>query len=378
MAVELREVKRSGELRRFIMLPFSLYRNNPYWVPPFLKDEWNVLRRDRNPAYEDCDARFWLAYKDGRAVGRVAAIHNRKANEKWREKKLRFGWFDFTDDPEVSGALLQAVESWARELGLETVHGPLGFNDADREGMLIEGFDRLATLATNYNYPYYPQHMERLGYEKDIDWLEFFVKNPDEIPEKVVRVNELVLKRSGLRLLEAKTKKDFLPYVTGVFDVLNVAYDGLYGTTEFSPRQVEIFRDQYFGFIDPDFTKIVLDGSDKVVAFAITMPSLSTALQKAKGRLLPTGFAHLLHAMRHPKMLDLYLIGVLPEYQSRGVVAVMMTEINRAAIRRGVIGAETNLELETNKAVQDIWKHYEHEQHKRRRCYRKNLTAPSA
>ncbi|HUZ17117.1 MAG TPA: GNAT family N-acetyltransferase [Spirochaetia bacterium] len=373
MAVQIELVRGGSSLRRFINLPFELYAHSPYWIPPLIQDEKNTLRRSKNPAFEYCDAAYAVAYKGGKPVGRVAAILNRRFIEKWGKPYCRFGWIDFVDDPEVSKALLDWVEAWAREHHLTGVHGPMGFTDLDREGMLIEGFDELGTLPMIYNYPYYPAHLEALGYRKDVDWIEFEIKTPKEIPEKVLRIQEIVLKRSGLRLVPARSSRDLRPYARAVFQVLNEAYADLYGVVELTERQIDAYIKQYFGFIRPDYAKVIVDRDGEVAAFGIGMPSFSVALQRSRGRLLPFGFLHLLRAMNRPTKLDMYLVAVRPKYQNLGVNSILMTEITRAGIKNGIISAESSGELETNKAVQDIWKYYETRQHKRRRCYLKLL-----
>ena len=372
MSVAIGEVRDRKGMREFIHFPFRLYEGNPCWVPPLLLDEWNTLDSRKNPAFKHCRVRLLMAYRDGRPVGRVAAIINDKYIEKWGNRYCRFGWLDFVDDPEVSKSLMEAVESWARSEGMSAVHGPLGFTDLDREGMLIEGFEELGTMATYYNHPYYPQHMEALGYGKDIDWVEFEIMTPKEVPEKARRVQELVLKRSKLRLVQGN-KKQYLPYARGLFEVVNEAYRDLYGVVELTDEQVDAYIKQYFGFLNVDYVKIVIDENERVVACGLTMPSLSRALQKSRGRLLPLGFVHLLRALKRPKQIDFLLVAVLPEYQARGLTALLMTEITANAIRNGIRSAETNPEMETNTQVQAIWKHYESRQHKRRRAFIKTL-----
>jgi GNAT superfamily N-acetyltransferase len=372
MSITIREVRTRKDLRRFINFPFALYKNNPYWIPPLLIDEWHTLDPKKNPAFEHCRVKYLLAAKDGRPAGRIAGIINDKYIEKWGQKFCRFGWFDFIDDLEISGALLGAVEVWARENGMIAVHGPLGFTDMDREGMLIEGFDELGTMATLYNYPYYPEHMEKLGYKKDIDWVEFEVKTPKEIPERVLRLQELVLKRSKLKIVDSK-KKHLRPYGKKMFHLINETYADLYGFVALTNKQIDVYINQYFGFIHPDFVRFIVDDEDNLIAFGIAMPSLSRALQRSKGRLFPFGFIHLLHALKNPKYIDFLLVAVRPDYQARGITAILMNEMTKNALKNGVISAETNVELETNIQVQAIWKPYDARQHKRRRCYVKRL-----
>jgi GNAT superfamily N-acetyltransferase len=374
MSVVLKEVRTGRDLKRFIHFPFTLYKDSPYWVPPLIQDELNTLRKEKNPAFAHCEAKYVLAYRDGKIVGRIAMLINWKFIEKWKKKYARFGWIDFIDDREVSKALIEYAEHWARERGMEGIHGPMGFTDLDREGMLIEGFEELGTLPMIYNYPYYPEHLGALGYKKDVDWLEFEIKTPTEINEKVLRVQDLVLKRSGLRLVEARKPKDLKPYAHQIFDVINEAYSDLYGVVELTEPQINAYVKQYFGFIQTDYTKVIVDKDDRMVAFGIAMPSLSQACRRAKGRLFPFGFIHFLHALHHPKQIDMYLVAVRPKYQGMGVNAILMTEITRSGIRNGITSAETSGELENNKAVQDLWKYYDKRRHKRRRCFIKPLS----
>jgi ribosomal protein S18 acetylase RimI-like enzyme len=374
MAIEIRPVSSHRDLKRFVRFPFTLYRGNPYWVPPLISDELNTLRTDRNPAFEHCTAKYWLAYDGREIVGRIAGIINRKFIERWKRNYARFSWIDFVDSPEVAAALYGAVEHWARSEGMEAVHGPLGFTDMDREGMLVEGFNELGTMATSYNYPYYPLHTELLGYTKEADWLEYEIKVPAEIPEKALKIAELTLERRRLHVLEARKAKDFLPYARGIFDVINETYKDLHGFVHLSEKQVDLYVKQYIPNVVPDYVKVILDEQDRVAGFVIAMPSLSRALQKARGRLFPFGFIHLLLALRRPKYLDLYLGAVRPDLQGKGADALLITELARSCIKNGIVSAESNLELETNVLVQGHWKYFERRQHKRRRCYIKHLT----
>ena len=369
--VWLKEVATRSDLKQFIRFPFSLYRDHPCWVPPLILDELHTLRREKNPAFAYCDARYWLAYKNGRVAGRIAGLINQRYIEKWGHRYARFGWIDFIDDREVVSALFGAVEQWAREKGMTGIHGPLGFTDMDREGMLVEGFGELGTMATIYNHPYYPGHLEALGYGKDADWLEFDVKVPAQVPEKAERVEQIVMRRLGVHVLPAKSPREIRPYARELFAVLNEAYADLYAFVPLTTEQIDTYVKQYFSFIKPDFTKILLDANGRVAGFVVAMPSLSRAMQKCRGRLFPFGFLHLLAALRKPKTLDLYLGAVRPDLRNKGVDALVMTAITRSAIARGIVSAESNVELEVNVAVQNHWKYYEARQHKRRRCYLK-------
>lgn len=374
MSIEIKKVTSNRELRAFIAFPATIYGGEPNWVPAPRFDDMNTLRKDKNPAFEFCEAEYWTAWKNGAMVGRIAGIINHRSVEKWGKKYVRFGWVDFIEDFGVAKALVETVEQWARAKGMEAVHGPLGFTDLDREGMLVEGFDERATLATIYNYAYYPAYMEKLGYAKDIDWVEFLVETPDSIPEKVLRLNELLSQRVGVRIAEWKTKKELVNlYAAQIFELLDEAYAGLYGTTPLSRKQVDAYIDQYLSFVDPRFTKIMVDQGGKLVGFAITVPNLSTALYKSRGRLFPCGWARLLWALKHPKTIDMLLVAVRKEYLARGAVALLMTALNQSAIEAGIKYSETNPELETNLAVQGLWKHYSKRQHKRRRIYLKTL-----
>jgi hypothetical protein len=374
MSIEIRPVTTRRELKAFIRFPHSLYKDDPCWVPPLDADDMMTLSRDKNPAFEYCEADYWMAFRDGRAVGRIAGIVNHRYIEKWGKKLARFGWIEFIEDIEVAAALLKTVEDWAKAKGLEGVVGPLGFTDLDREGMLVEGFGRMATYATNYNKPYYPQFLERLGYVKDIDWIEFRVRTPKDIPEKVKRVQELIAKRAGVRIYEWKNKKQVeRMFGSQIFALIDDAYEHLYGTVPLTERQVEYYIKTYLGFVDPRFTKILVDESDKLVGFGISMPSLSEAVRKARGRLFPFGWLYILAALRRPKVIDMYLVAVKREYQARGAIALIMNALSESAIKAGVECAETNPELETNVQVHGIWKDYDKEQHKRRRAFIKML-----
>jgi len=373
VGIEIREVLTSRDLKKFVRFPFELYRDHPCWVPALEFDEMNTLRRDKNPAFEYCEARYWLAIRDGSPVGRIAGVINRRYIEKWQNRYARFGWIDFVDDENVCRALVQTVEDWARQNGLTAVHGPLGFTDLDREGMLVEGFQELGTLATIYNHPYYPKHLEACGYRKDTDWVEFQAKNPAVVPEKIQRVADIACKRYKLHVLEVRRAKDILKYAKGVFDVLDAAYAGLYGVVPLTDRQVDAYIKQYFGFVNPEYIKIVLDDKDKVAGFLIALPSLSRALQKCRGRLLPFGFIHLYRAMKRGRDLDMYIAAVRPDLQGKGVNAVFMSEMWKSAGKNGIVSAESNPELESNDRVQSSWDYFETRQHKRRRCSLKAL-----
>ena len=374
MAVLVKEVINKKDLKKFINFPYDLYKGHSCFVPALRFDEENTLRKDKNPAFDYCEARYWLAYKDNKLVGRIAGIINRSYIEKWQNKYMRFGWFDFEEDDEIVKALLGQVEQWAREAGLESVHGPLGFTDLDHEGMLIEGFNQLGTLATLYNYPYYPQLLERSGYTKDIDWLEYKITIPKEMPANLEKIASVVQRRLGLQVVKAKKAKEILPYANELFQLINSTYADLYGVVPLTEKQISYYTKQYFSFIRTDFVSLITNKEGRLVAFGITMPSLSKALQKAKGRLFPFGIIHLLRAMKKNTLGDLYLVAVDKSLQGKGVNAVLMYELTKVYIKNGIQYAESNPELETNTHVQSMWQYYDVWQHKKRRCFIKQLT----
>ncbi len=373
MSIEIREVTNKKQLNAFINFPNRLYKNHKYYVPLLHFDEKSTLSKDSNPAFDYCEARYWLAYKEDKVVGRIAGIINKAYIEKWNNKYMRFGWIDFEEDEQIAEALIRQVEDWGKEKGMTAIHGPMGFTDLDHEGMLIEGFDQLGTLAAIYNYPYYSKFIEKLGYTKDADWVEFKIKIPDTIPDKIEKFAGIVERRYNLRLLKARKTKDILPYAKQIFELINAEYDGLYGVVPLTDKQIQYYTKQYFSFIRTDFVPLVLDQNDKLVAFGVTMPSLSIALQKAKGSLFPFGFFHILKALKKNKIADFYLIAIRKDLQGKGVNAILMHAMAKSYIKNGIQYAESNPELEINKKVQSIWDHYDAVQHKRRRCFIKHL-----
>ena len=373
MDIQIKEVTNLKELNAFIQFPFKLYQDNPCWVPNLVSDDLNTLWRDKNPAFETCEARYWLAIRDGSIVGRVAAILNHPHIEKWGQRYMRFGWLDFIDNPLVSSSLLQTVEGWTREAGMTAVHGPLGFTDMDREGMLVEGFNELATMATYYNYPYYPAHLEKLGYVKDIDWVEYEISMPAQPDEKIARMAAIVEKRNKFHLLEVRNKKELMLHAKELFELLENEYKLLYGTIPLTPKQVDAYIAQYFGFIQPEFVPMVYNEKNEMVAFGVALPSLSRALQKSHGRLFPFGFIYLLNALRKNERADLYLVAVRSDCRGSGANAILMNSMYEVFRKLGVRKIETNPELETNQLVQGQWKYFETRQHKRRRAFIKQI-----
>ena len=375
MAITIKKVETSKELKQFIRFNYEMYKDNPYSVPDLYDDMLNTFSRNKNAAFEFCEADYFLAYKDGKPVGRVAAIMNNRANETWNKKEVRFGWIDFIDDAEVSDALLKTVEAWGKERGATEIVGPLGFTDFDAEGMLVEGFDQLSTMATIYNYPYYPEHMVKHGYEKDADWVEFKIYIPDAIPDKHKRISEIIMRKYGLKIVKC-TSKDIKKYGQAIFDLMNEAYSQLYGYSALSPRQIKQYIKMFLPILDLRMVTLVVDSEDQVIAAGISMPSLSEALQKAKGRLLPFGWYHLLKVIflkKYPKVLDLLLVAVKPEYQNKGVNALLFYDLIPVYQKIGFEYAESNPELELNDKVQAQWEYFKTEQHKRRRCFKKEI-----
>lgn len=376
MAIIIKKVSSKKELKTFIRFNYELYRGNPYSVPDLYDDMLGTFSPKRNAAFEFCEADYFLAYRNGHVVGRVAAIINRRANETWNKKEVRFGWIDFIDDFEVSEALLDTVAQWGKERGMEAMVGPLGFTDMDAEGMLIEGFDQLSTMSTIYNFPYYPQHMEKLGFEKETDWVEFKLTVPDKLPEKFVRISEIILQKYKLKIKKLKRKEiKEKNYGQKIFDLINEAYAPLYGYSKMTQGQINQYIKMYLPLIDMRMVSLVEDENGALVAVGISMPSLSEALQKAKGKMLPFGWYHLMKALffKKPQVLDLLLVGVKPEYQSKGVNALLFYDLVPVYQQMGFKYGESNPELEVNKKVQSQWNAFESVLHKRRRAYKKML-----
>ena len=376
MPVTIVKIENNKQLKKFVAFPNELYKDSPCYVPELFEDAMNTLRKDRNAAFEFCEADYFLAYKDGRIAGRIAVILNKVSNEKWGQKAARFGWIDFIDDNEVVDALFAAAEQWARERGLTELQGPLGFTDFDREGMLIEGFDRLGTMATMYNYPYYPEHMARMGYVKDAEWVEYLLKVPDKRWEKAERISAIVERKYGLRLEHCKSRSQLVKrYGAKLFQLVNECYAPLYGYTPLTEKQIEQFIKMYIPVIDLRLISLVVDADDNLVALGVSIYSLSEALRKAKGRLFPFGWWHLLKALfiKHPTRLDFLLVAVKPEYQSKGVFAMVFNDLLGNYLQMDLVDVESNPELETNTKVQSQWNDFEKELHKRRRAYKKEL-----
>lgn len=380
-AIEIKKVESRRDLCKFIDFHNELYKGNPYHVPNLYFDEMNTFRKDKNAAFDFCEAEYFMAYRDGKAVGRVAAIINHSANKKWERESVRFGWIDFVDDIEVSKALLKAVEDYGKSKGMTEIVGPLGFTDMDPEGMLLYGYDQLGTQATAYNYPYYPEHMDRMGgWEKDNDYVEYKLYVPEEMPEKYATIAKMIQKRYNLQVKKLKRNEIYGEngYGRKIFQVVNETFKDLYGYSKLTDRQIEQYVKMYLPMADLDLITIIEDWNTpdhKVVGVGISIPSLARALQKCGGKLFPFGWWHILRALKFHKteVVDLLLIGVLPEYRQKGANALLFYDLIPHYQRLGFKWGETHVEMETNMKVQGQWQYLNREIHKRRRCYKKDI-----
>ena len=374
MSVVIKEVRTKSELKKFIWFGINMYKDCPYAAPPLMMDDLMNLSKGKNPALNFCDTAYFLAYRGREIVGRIAGIIHPVANETWNHKNARFGWIDFIDDTEVSDALFDAVENWARSKGMDHLHGPLGFTDLDNEGALIEGYDKASTLATIYNYPYYIQHYERRGFVKEIDWNEYLITVPEVFPERFFRIAEVVKQKYKLKPVKLKSKKEVVKrYAKKIFDLLNDSYKDLFGYTKLNDDQIYFYIKLYFSFFRLDTVVLVVDEQDNLVALGIGMPSFTKALQKAKGHLFPFGWWYMLQALKKNDMIDLYLMSVHPDYQNKGVNAIVFAEMMPNAAKNGYKFAETNPELESNTKMASQWDSFEYVNHKKRRAYIKKL-----
>jgi ribosomal protein S18 acetylase RimI-like enzyme len=367
--IEIRKVDTREALKKFVDFPFQLYEGNAFWVPPLKFDEINTLRKDKNPAFEYCEAEYWIAFRDNKPVGRIAGIINHHEVERWNTRLARFGWIDFIDDQEVSRILIETVINWSKAKGMTTLQGPLGFTSMDAEGMLIEGFEELSSHSAIYNFPYYANHIQKLGFRKSTDLVQYEIRIPSEIPDKVERLTRIVLQKYGLHLLKHRKAKELRLYIEKMFLMYNAAFYDLYGFTALTKKQIDHYSKKYLRFIRPDFISLVIDAQDDVVGFGITMPSLAKALRKAKGSLLPFGFIHLLRALRKNDIAHLYLVGVRPDYQGKGLLALIYQELNVTFMNAGIKLARTHPQLEDNLKAVSIWKNYDSRVYIRRRVW---------
>ncbi len=376
MSITIKEVADKATLKEFVKFNIKLYEGCPYHVPGLIDDEMMTLREDKNPAFDFCEAIYFLAYKEGHIVGRIAGIINHKANESWNQQYARFSFLDFIDDEQVSAALFKAVEDWAKKKGMTGIQGPLGFTDMDHEGLLVYGFQELGTMATTYSYPYYKDHLAKLGYVKDQDWNEFRVNMPTEIPEKHRRISEIVMKKYGLKIMKFKKTSEIWPYAEKIFELWNEAYKPLYGYSELSPKQIKYYVKMYIPMLRLELVTIVIrESDDAVVGIGITLPSLSKALQKAKGSMFPFGWTYLLKALYGKNdTVDLYIMGVHPEYQNKGVNALLFYDLIPIYNRLGYKFAESNPELELNTKMQSQWEDFDVRHHKTRRAFIKKFS----
>jgi GNAT superfamily N-acetyltransferase len=374
-AVTIKVVQNSKDLEAFVRFPFSLYQNNPYWVPPLIKEEIETLDPKVNPVYQNADARFFLAYKGETLVGRIAAMVNWIEVNQVGKNKVRFGWYDTVDELAVSKILLEQVVAFAKEHKLSRVEGPMGFSNLDKAGLLIEGFEEQNTMITLYNAPYYQEHLKALGYSMNAKWVEYEIKIDDfeESPEKVKRFSKLVMDRYQLKLLQFKSKNDILPYVDEMFDLLGKTYNELQTYVPIQNYQIEHYKKRYIKFIHPDFIKCIVDRKGQLIAFSITMPSFTKALKKINGTINLFNFFYLINALRKNNRASFYLIGIHPDYQNKGITAIIFNEMQKLFNKRNIRIVETNPELEENTAIQKLWKNYEHRLHKKRATFVKDL-----
>lgn len=371
--ITIKEAKTRRDLMRFVRLPFRLYKNNPYWVPPVIKDELRSFSK-RNPIFKNVEAHFLLAYKGKRVVGRVAAIINKIEVEQLKKPKIRFGWFEVIDDIEVTKALLDKVAQIGKAHNLEYIEGPVGFSNMDKAGMLTDGFDQIATMIGLYNYEYYPKHLEQLGFVKQAEWLEYKFSMKGLNIDNAIALSKVIEKRYNVSSLNFKTTKEIMPYANKMFALLNESYKDLQSFVPIEKFQIEHYKKKYLPLINPEFISCVVDNSTKeLVAFAVTIPSLSKAFQKAHGRLYPFGFLHLIQALKNSKNVEFYLIGVHPDYQNKGVTSLIFRELYKTYKKHQIEWIETNPQLEENKKIQLLWKNFNPETHKRRKTFKKDI-----
>ena len=373
MSIEIKEVNNRKTLKDFVELPYNLYKGNKYWVPSIKSGEKDLLLPEKNPAFNFSDVKFWVAYKNGDCVGRIGAIVNKLWIEKEGKKKGRITRVEFIDDPDVTSSLFQTAEEWLRSKGMVSVHGPLGFSNLDHQGVLVEGHDWLPSVFSDYHHAYYRKHFEAQGYKKEVDWLEFRITFPEKLPEKSIKVANMIIKRYGLKIILFERKKDLDPYKKKIMDLFNDAFAELFGTYPFTPEMKQFYIDKYFPILNPKFVKVILGKNDEIYGFILAMPSLSKAMQKAGGKILPFGWWHIMQALKYPQEMDLVLTGVKPEYQKLGIAALLTNELWKTANEAGIQFVETTGMLENNHVAIQMWKSYEHIQHKRKRCYMKEL-----
>ena len=373
--IEVVKVESKKNVKDFVMFPFELYKDCEYWVPPIINEEIDAMDMNKNPVFKNAEAEFYLAYKDNKIAGRIAAIVNWVEIEEQKKNKLRFGWYDTIDDINVSKALMDKVLEFGKNRKLEFVDGPVGFSNMDKAGLLIEGYDELNTMITWYHYPYQNEHLKKLGFSKLAEWVEYKIKifSAEEAPEKVKKFSKIIQERYNLKVVNFKSTKEIIPYVDKMFELLNLTYSNLQTYVTIKQYQIDFYKEKFIKYIHPDFIKCCLDENDNLIAFLITMPSFSRALKKINGKIGLMGYFHLFKAQHFNDRVSLYLIGVDPKYQSKGVTAVIFNELQQTFNNRGIVEVETNPELVENKAIQAFWKNYESTLHKRRATFTKSL-----
>ncbi|TXD82940.1 GTP cyclohydrolase [Subsaximicrobium wynnwilliamsii] len=373
--ISIKEIQSKSDLSKFVKFPFKLYKDSKYWVPPIIKQELETFNKEKNPIFKDAEARFFLAYKNDEIVGRIAAIINWLEVNNQKQKKMRFGWFDFIDDPEVSKALLTEVERIGKENNLDYTEGPVGFSNLDKVGVMTEGFDSIAPMITWYNHPYYAKHYEDFGYVVEKHYSESRFPFENVKPEFFKKAQELIKRRYDLKPLHLTKTEDVMPYADKMFDLFNKSYSSLSSFVAITDIQKEYFKQKFISFVNPEYIKFVVDKHDELVGFAIVMPAFSKALQKAKGKLFPFGFGHILNAKKNSKDVIFYLIGIHPDYQNKGVHAVIFNEYYETFRKKGIQTCFRTPELEDNDAIHKIWKHFDPVVYKRRKTFRKSLNA---
>ncbi|MDR2084603.1 MAG: N-acetyltransferase [Bacteroidales bacterium] len=374
--ITIREVTNKKELKKFIRFGNKLYEGNQYFCPQLEFDELNTLTIEKNPAFENCESIYYLAYKDGKIVGRIAGIINKKTNEVWNVKKVRFGWFDFVDDKNVSFALLDKIAEWGKSKGMNCMNGPVGFTDFDHQGLLLEGFEYNSPMSSLYNYPYYIEHFESYGLKKESDWIEYRVYTPKEVPERMERIAKTVMERYNLRIDKVKSDKEVVKkYGYSFFDVVDEAYKPLYNYSPLTKKQKEYYAKMYFSFLNFDFITIIVNDQDEIVGLGVSMPNISKVLRKCQGKLFPFGFIYLLKALKAKKIsdLDMLLIAVRPDYQNKGVNSIFFYDQIKYFNQYGVKNSETTSISENNVKNQANWEYFDKIQHKRRRAYVKEI-----
>jgi hypothetical protein len=371
--IVVREIFKKKDIKKFIDFPNKLYKKNPYYIPCFFSDEMNLLNKKKNPAYEYCETRLFLAYEGKKIVGRVCALINHAYNEKKNLQQIRFNRFDVIDNVEVTRLLMEQVINWAKERGLNQLIGPIGFNDMDKQGMLVEGFEEYSNTLTLYNHPYYIKHMEALGFVKDVDWVEYQIFTPKELGERMSRLSNVIIKRYGYKVIKLKNRSEIPPYVKKAFEIINESFEPLYGVVPIIEKQVEDAVKQFVTLVNLEYLYLVTTSSDELVGFGLMVPSLNAATKKSNGRLFPLGIFRALRALRKHDVLDMYLIAVKPEYHNLGVNALILAEGIKSCVKHNVKWAETGPELENNEQVQAQWKEFETRQHRRRRCFKLDL-----